>query len=94
MLSEGDDGDLNLTLPPRIATCDDVLDIDNELSDSSDADDSDSSDDLPLATFNKKSLTSWSSYRSIHCSRNVQFRGNTNVHSRQVHQQRVHSMPS
>ena len=74
MLSESDDDDA-----PR----DGELDIDNELSNSSDSD-SDSSDDLPLATFQRKSLTpptsySWQSVPFI-TPDDVQFHGNTDVH--------------
>ena len=61
MLSESDDDDSDLTLPGGNAPRDGELDIDDELSNSSDSD-SDSSDDLPLATFQRKSLTAPTSY--------------------------------
>ena len=60
MLSESDD-DSDLTLPGGNTPRDGELDIDDELSNSSDSD-SDSSDDLPLATFQRKSLTAPTSY--------------------------------
>ena len=61
MLSESDDDDSDLTLPGGNAPRDGELDIDDELSNSSDSD-NDSSDDLPLATFQRKSLTPPTSY--------------------------------
>ena len=61
MLSESYDDDSDLTLPGGNAPRDGELDIDDELSNSSDSD-SDSSDDLPLATFQRKSLTPPTSY--------------------------------
>ena len=80
MLSESDD-DSDLTLPGGNTPRDGELDIDDELSNSSD---SDSSDDLPLATFQRKSLTtptsySWQSVPFI-APDDVQFHGNTDVH--------------
>ena len=83
MLSESDDDDSDLTLPGGNAPRDGELDIDDELSNSSDSD-SDSSDDLPLATFQRKSLTpptsySWQSVPFI-APDDVQFHGNTDVH--------------